>query len=434
MASSNVYVHHTMQEMLEAYNNLGFTGISRKIPKLDQDYSPYHSVSRQLTPIVEDHSSLLLSQLSPDVIRSILANTLVQDVTNRSVTLNDWNKIPRSREEKHEPGIFVDYFTKNDGTGLTVNEYEDYVDIICAMLHKQPLESEAHDDMVKRVNECYNSKITSSKVVDLVAEVHNSVYPRLNKKGTIINPTIDLATFEKSQRDIVTSARRQNASEIRFFGEVGWAINVDDRVKTHGNLQGSAVMFRLTMCVVGAYFPNYKFKMTSYCLFRVVTWIHAEIGESVGSHLLLARDVAFWKSMCNQYEDVIKFSEAQIQEDVKRLLKKKQEEEDELALTRAYKKLEIEGAELDAKLDELEAEHELTTVHRRTKRQFEALKETIESKHKEATKCQVQLNTFATNLGYKPIASTQVTPYIEKATASSALQSTQATPATTLRR
>lgn len=332
-----------MQEMLEAYNDLGFTGISLKVPKLDQDYSPYLNVSRLATPVVVEHSSLLLSQLSPDIIRSILANTLVQDVTNRTVTLNDWNKIPRSRKEDNEPGIYVNYFTKGDGTGLTVNEYADYVDIMCALLRKQPFKGETHDDMVQRVNDYFNNNTTSTKIVDLVEEVHNSVYPRRSKKGTAIPPTIDLNTFENSQRDIVASARTQNANEIRFFGEVGWAINVDDRCKTHGNLQGSAVMFRLTMCVVGAYFPNYKFKMTSYCLFRVVSWIHAEIGESLGSHLVSSygkyggfnyttagisiksswlTDVTFWKAMCLQYKDMVRFSDAQVDANVDRLQKK----------------------------------------------------------------------------------------------------------------
>ncbi|KAH0030203.1 hypothetical protein KCU78_g3130, partial [Aureobasidium melanogenum] len=455
MASPNVYIHDTMQEMLDAFDDLGFAGVALKIPQLDQDYSPYLRVSRLATPVVVEHSTLLLSQLSPDIIRSILANTLVEDVTSRTVVLNDWNRIPRSRKEEDEPGIYANYFTKGNGTGLTVNEYEEWVNVMCAILRKQPYKGETHKDMVTRVNNWFNSNTTGAKVVDLVEEVHNSAYTRYGKTGAAINPTIDLNIFEKSQKDIVASARRQNASEIRFFGEVGWAINVDDRCKTHGKLQGSAVMFRLAICVVGAYFSNYNFKMTSYCLFRVVSWIHAEIGESVGSHLVNSyakyggfnyttaglsiksswlTDVTFWKTMCNQYEDVIKFSETQIQRDVEDLLEGHQEEEDDLALTRAYKKLEIEGAELDDKLDELEAEHELNTVHRRTERKYEALRETIESQHREATKCQAQLNALATSLGYKPITSTQATPYIERAPASSALQSTQATPATTLRR
>ncbi|KAG9518076.1 hypothetical protein KCV07_g5838, partial [Aureobasidium melanogenum] len=455
MASLNVYIHQTMQEMLEAYNDLGFTGISLKVPKLDQDYSPYLNVPRLATPVVVEHSSLLLSQLSPDIIRSILANTLVQDVTNRTVTLNDWNKIPRSRKEDNEPGIYVNYFTKGDGTGLTVNEYADYVDIMCALLRKQPFKGETHDDMVQRVNDYFNNNTTSTKIVDLVEEVHNSVYPRRSKKGTAIPPTIDLNTFENSQRDIVASARTQNANEIRFFGEVGWAINVDDRCKTHGNLQGSAVMFRLTMCVVGAYFPNYKFKMTSYCLFRVVSWIHAEIGESLGSHLVSSygkyggfnyttagisiksswlTDVTFWKAMCNQYKDMVRFSDAQVDANVDRLQKKHKAAEDKLRLIRAYKKLQEQKAELADAINKLINDDELETVVRRTGRKFEALKATIESKHKEAAKCQAHLEAFATTLGYKPLRDTQATPYIERAPASSALQSTQATPANTQKR
>ncbi|KAH0387683.1 hypothetical protein KCU92_g1443, partial [Aureobasidium melanogenum] len=455
MASPNIYVHQVKQDMLEAYNELGFTGIALEIPKLNQNYSPDLSISGLSAPVVEDHSSLLLSQLTPEIIRSVLVNTLVQDVTNGTVTLNNWNKIPRLRKEKYEPGVYVNYFTKDDGTGLTIKEYEEYVDIICAVLHKQSLKGETHDDMVKRINEYYNSKITSSKAVDLVAEAHNSVYTRTDKKGKTINPTLDLNAFEKSQRDIVTSARAQDAKEIRFSGEVGWAMNVDDRCKTHAKLQRSTIMFRLTMCIVGAYFPNYTFNMTSYCLFRVVSWIHAEIGESLGSHLVnsygkyggfnyssagvfvegaLRTNAKFWDNMCIQYEDMVKFSNAQVDANVDRLQKKHKAAEDKLRLIRAYKKLQEQKAELADAINKLINDDELDTVVRRTGRKFEALKATIESKHKEAAKCQAHLNAFATTLGYKPLRDAQATPYIERAPASSALQSTQVIPANTQKR
>ncbi|CAD0093823.1 unnamed protein product [Aureobasidium mustum] len=505
MASRSVYVHDTMQDMLDAYNDYGCIGIAHMIPDLDQDYSPHVRVSRLSTPVVVEHTMLLLSQLGPDIIRSLLANTLVEDVVAGTVPLHDWNNIPRLRKAVDEPGIYVNYFTKSDGTGLTVNEYDEWVDIMCAILREQSYKNETPAVMAQRVNNYFNTNTTSSKVVDLVEDVLNSVKLRYDKRGSPIHPTIDLNTFESSQRKIVTSARSQNATEIRFFGEVGWAINVDDRVKTHANLQGSAGMFRLAMCVIGAYFPTYKFRMTSYCLFRVAAWMHAEMGETLGSHLVSSygkyggfnfttagisvesssrTDVLFWRAICIQYEDMIKYSDAQVAREVDDLRKRNKQQEvskqsyfahalsstvssmshhelvgprrrqgqcdtriprydtddnadwfqDELELIRAYKKLEIEGAELDNLVHKLDADRELETITRRTGRKFEALKATVESKEREATKCQAQLNSFATNLNLKPISSTQATPYIERGPTSSALHSTQATPANPSRR
>ncbi|KAH0161777.1 hypothetical protein KCU67_g6194, partial [Aureobasidium melanogenum] len=279
MAAPRGYISESMAAMRKAYLEWGLTGLAEEIQKLDQHYAPLVNISRLSTPVMIEHGMLLLAQIPREMLLSILDSTLVRRFKAGTITLQDWNLIPRSVKQHREPAIYVNYYTTSDGTGLTIAEYEQYL--------------QAMEDAIL-------GKKTSVNGVNVVTE-----------------------------QKVVAAAKAKGAGRIRFPGEVGWAINTDSRVKTHHKLQGSAIMFRLTMCVVSVLFPNRNFELNSFALFRVVMWNHAEIGESIGSHLVnsyadyggfnfttagisvnsaIIANAKLWMTVCAQYEDVIDYA------------------------------------------------------------------------------------------------------------------------------
>jgi hypothetical protein len=258
---ATVYVSDTMARMAQAYNGTGLWGLAEEIRALDQRFAPLAKISRLSIPDMVEHGMLLLAQVQPLMLNSILDNTLVEKFRAQGITMKDWNLIPRSVKEKREPAIYINFYTAPDGSGLTISDYEMYL--------------EAMEDAIQ-------GKRTSVGGIDIVAEVNKYYKQRTNDKGAFLtenkNPLRrDLPDLMKYQRRVVQAARAQGSSEIRFPGEVGWAIDTDSRVKTHHKLKGSALLFRLTMCVISVLWPQKNFELTSFCLFRVVMWNHAEI-------------------------------------------------------------------------------------------------------------------------------------------------------------
>ena len=258
---ANQYISDSMVNMTKAYNDWGFGGVAEEIKVLDQRYAPLAKISRLSTPVMIEETTLLLAQLPRPMLESILDNTLVEKHKAQTIQLEDWNMIPRAVKEKKEPAIYVNYYTTPNGSGLTIPEYEEYI--------------QAMEDVIQ-------GKSTSVRGIDIVKEVNKYYKQRTNEKGAFLTENKgplrsnlpDLITY---QQRVIRAAKTQACSEIRFPGEVGWAINTDDRVKKHHQLKGSAVFFRLTMCVVSVLWPLKNFQLTSYCLFRVVSWNHAEI-------------------------------------------------------------------------------------------------------------------------------------------------------------
>lgn len=259
--------------MRKAYTEWGLTGLAEEIQKLDLSYAPLVNISRLSTPVMIEHGMLLLAQIPPDMLLSILNNTLVSKLKAGTITLQDWNLIPRSVKQHREPAIYVNYYTTPDGTGLTITEYEQYL--------------QAMEDAIQG-----GTTTVNGVSINIVSEVNKYYKQRTNEKGAFLTThktatRRDLPDFLKYQQKVVAAAKAKGAGRIRFPGEVGWAINTDSRVKTHHKLQGSAIMFRLTMCVVSVLSPHRNFELNSFALFRVVMWNHAEIVSTLLSLLFI---------------------------------------------------------------------------------------------------------------------------------------------------
>ncbi|THZ15553.1 hypothetical protein D6C91_06763 [Aureobasidium pullulans] len=270
------YRHHItqdMRDMAKSYHEWGISGLSEDIEELDKTHAPKFSESRLSTPAMKEHACLMLAQIAPDKMESLLDNTLVEKWKAGIITLNDWNRIPRAVHEDREPAIYVNCYTKPDGSGLSTIEYKDYLLAIDAALTAKNVTINGKSfDMVKEIDHYYKVR-TGSKTL-------------FSKSTGWASCRTDLPDFLVYQSKLISVAARDGKVEIRFHGEVGWAIDTDSRIKAHHNLQGSAFWFRLTMCVVSVLWPQHSFELSSFCMFRVMMWNHAEIGESIGSHLV----------------------------------------------------------------------------------------------------------------------------------------------------
>ncbi|KAG9856313.1 hypothetical protein KCU98_g1496, partial [Aureobasidium melanogenum] len=378
MAQRKHQVTAEMQDLDKAYTEHGISGIAEKIAALDLLY---------------EYSSLLLAQVAPDMMHAMLDNTLVEKVNAGTIKLNDWNCIPRATSGDREPSIYVNYFTKPDGSGLATDEFETYILAMEATLRGKKITIAGQTiDIVKEVDD-YFQQISGEKT-------------GFSDKSTFKNAfKVDLPKFSSSARKLLAQAKQDGCTEIRFHGEVGWSIETDTRVKTHHKLLGSAVFFRLTVCVVNVLWPQYNFKMYSYCMFRVAIWIHAEIGESIGSHLIssyytygglnyktagvsvssaVASNAKLWQQVSKQYKDCLDFAQAALEQDGIEWEQKREAAKAKHSAIIKTKKLE----ELSAKLEIEEAEavksgKELGVALKKSQKETKSLRKVVDSKEAE---------------------------------------------------
>ncbi|KAG9513917.1 hypothetical protein KCV07_g8476, partial [Aureobasidium melanogenum] len=412
MAAPRQYVSESMEAMRKAYLEWGLTGLAEEIQKLDQHYAPLVNISRLSAPVMIEHGMLLLAQIPREMLLSILDNTLVRKYKAGTITLQDWNFTPRSVKQHREPVIYVNYYTTPDGTGLTIAEYEQYL--------------QAMEDAIL-------GKKTSVNGVNIVTEVNKYYKQRTNEKGAFLTThktaiRRDLPDFLKYQQKVVAAAKAKGAGRIRFPGEVGWAINTDSRVKTHHKLQGSAIRFRLTMCVVSVLFPNRNFELNSFALFRVVMWNHAEIGESIGSHLVnsyagyggfsfttagisvnsaIIANAKLWMTVCAQYEDVIDYAHQAVLADRRMFEAKVQELEEEMERRQKLDKL----AKLQEELDELLEKADDNSLHiavREETKKVNGLQRVFQKQEGEVKKCYDNLSTLAAGFQLLEVAPSTV--------------------------
>jgi hypothetical protein len=260
---SGVFVHQTMKDMLKTYTQWGVMSLAERIKHLDRIYIPVLRISRLNTPVLVQHCSLLLAQNDPAMMECILTNTLVEKWRAGQIVLKDWNRIPRASRGAKEPGIYVNYYTAPDGTGLTIAEYTEYIAAVRAFWYRR------------------NIVTINGKKMDIVRQV-NAYYKNRTNEAIPFSDQFDkargnLVGLVQNLEAALQQARNAQATEVRFPGEVGWALDCDERVKAHHKLQGSAIAYRLTMCIVSVIWPGKNFAISSYCMFRVLLWNHAEV-------------------------------------------------------------------------------------------------------------------------------------------------------------
>ncbi|KAG2164603.1 hypothetical protein VTO58DRAFT_103121 [Aureobasidium pullulans] len=308
------YISQEMASMAEHFKTGGLGRLAVKITELDQKYAPYFNTSATPPTTLSNAGMVCLAQVSPELMISLVDNTLVQKWKTGAIAINDWHRIPRAVREENEPAIYVNYFAAADGTGLSIAEYQVYLGVMsAAMLGKNAMVGGKKRDIISKID-VYYKKRTGEQ----------TPFSRL-----LLNAHLDHFEFMRYQNKVINAATKAGALEIRFPGEVRWSFDVDQCIKKHQRLQGNELLLRLTMCVVGVLWPDKGFELSSFALFRVISWAQVHMFESIGSHLInsyagyggfnfstsgvtissAARaSPATWEHIANQYHQVLVYS------------------------------------------------------------------------------------------------------------------------------
>lgn len=265
----SVYISQTMIDMGAKYEDWGIFGLSEHIAVLDQSHSPKDATSRLSTGLMKKGGTISLAQISPRMMHSLLSNSLVEDVKFGALILNDWNRIPRSVQAAKEPSVYVRFFTSPTGIGLSISEYQEYIQALSDAIQGKTMSTTAFPgfDIVKAVNDYYRSCTDDNE-------------PFLDQVKTF--GSANLVDFVKNQSMLIIEAMSTSATEIRFPGEVAWTIHADEHI--NAQLTKSSLFFRLTVCVVNALWPQKKFELNTFSLFRVHMDQLIEIVRVVSSH------------------------------------------------------------------------------------------------------------------------------------------------------
>lgn len=260
MATSRpqVYVTQQQQEMLGAWENGGYCGLAGSILDMERNYSRQINESRTINQTQHmSHAIMLLSQ-HEELMPSILQNCLIEDIKNRTVPLDPRFKIIHAKQLQEDVacGLYINYLLDPRGYGLTVTEYEEFVEGMIACIENRTMRSHRSGFNIDQAATAYFLSYTG--------RAKNEI-PNMRKS---CSGKTNLQDFKASQAALIADAKAQKPTEVRIPGEAGFSINVHTRCYEHDKLQGSANFFRLARCVLNALWPARKFILHSVYVFQ----------------------------------------------------------------------------------------------------------------------------------------------------------------------
>ncbi|KAH0021683.1 hypothetical protein KCU78_g6034, partial [Aureobasidium melanogenum] len=240
MADHVFYVSPTLRQMRDALKNDGISALLNCITEETDGISS------------EAEATMLLAQVAPEMIRSILSNTPPADVASGRVILQLWAEITLKpqHEDNLEPGVYVNFLAPLDGSPLSLYEFSRFL-------------------------EGLETAVWGSRMLD------ETDVCRLVEGSDLVQ---DLNDFLSENKSRLEDARAQNATHMAILPHCGSARNIHSACKEHYNFK-APTLFSLARCVLGALFPDKHFRLFNYCLFRAFKGIHLTIGESVGCQL-----------------------------------------------------------------------------------------------------------------------------------------------------
>jgi hypothetical protein len=272
-----LYVDPALVKMRDAFQSGGLDALSKQILVQEREFAVNPGVSRILGQLdYHGNAEMLLAQIKPHVLESILSNSLPADAADPTKPgfLPPWNKIsPHAQApDKKDPGVYANFLAPRDGSALTLDEYQRFLEALEAALR--------------------GDQMTNGR--DICQEV-NTYYRINHRAGAFLEDAMRTAAFRLSYGTFLAendarlqAARAQGATHITIPGECGWADNVHSRCKEHKTLQSSPDIFRVANCVLRVLFVSKDFQMHQFCLFKVCRAEQAGIGESIGHHLVLS--------------------------------------------------------------------------------------------------------------------------------------------------
>ncbi|THW42012.1 hypothetical protein D6D21_06055 [Aureobasidium pullulans] len=271
----SIYIDPPLRRMRTALDVSGLHGLSQCILELDHTYGPNPTTSRIIdSEDYKGNAEVLLSQISPEMLHSILSNTLPSDVASGQLNLEPWAEISMQPQHKDtlEPGIYANYLAAHDGSPMTLDDFEHFLDGLDAAVMGLRMNDAAQTDISQLVDAHYRINYGNGR--GLLHEIRGA------------SLTAAVGTFLQINRVRLQDAQAQGATHITIHGDCGWAINIHDRCRQHRMLVSSPALFRLANCLLSVLFPLKHFRMHHFCIFRAFRFEHAGTGESLGSHLI----------------------------------------------------------------------------------------------------------------------------------------------------
>ncbi|KAG9600881.1 hypothetical protein KCU77_g3108, partial [Aureobasidium melanogenum] len=215
MADHVFYVSPTLRQMRDALKNDGISALLNCITEETDGISS------------EAEATMLLAQVAPEMIRSILSNTPPADVASGRVILQLWAEITLKpqHEDNLEPGVYVNFLAPLDGSPLSLYEFSRFL-------------------------EGLETAVWGSRMLD------ETDVCRLVEGSDLVQ---DLNDFLSENKSRLEDARAQNATHMAILPHCGSARNIHSACKEHYNFK-APTLFSLARCVLGALFPDKHFR------------------------------------------------------------------------------------------------------------------------------------------------------------------------------
>lgn len=271
-------------DMLQAFEDDDYHKLLDSVLKNEDKFAQERRTSRILNQKKswQDEAFHLLLQLDKRILRSALSNTLAYRL---QTDLHEKLDGPDSTIPAPDPAIYVNCIAGADGKGIEVGEFEKFLKIIEVAAgvksHHEagPWYSEAR--VIARINTAYRdvintgSRNTGSRNPDFFEGLDDGDERRLRASAQ---------SFCNFQRDHVVG-RAGGLTHIALYPEVGLALNPYKRCEDHSKMIPglSPWLFKLVHLAARSIFPERRFHLHQYILFRLTTLPQVAIGETLAS-------------------------------------------------------------------------------------------------------------------------------------------------------
>ncbi|KAG9564090.1 hypothetical protein KCU71_g6512, partial [Aureobasidium melanogenum] len=261
MADRVLYVNPTLRQMRDAFEDDGLSALLNCIMEEMDGISS------------EADATMLLAQVAPEMLKSLLSNTLLADIASGRVIVQPWAEITLKpqHEDNLEPGVYVNFLAPLDGSPLSLYEFSRFIEgLETAVWGSRMLDK---TDICRLVESYYAFHSGSSE--QFLCSIRGSDLVQ------------DLNNFLSENKARLEDARIENATHMAIPPHCGSARNIHSACKEHYKFKVPA-LFSLARCVLGALFPDKHFRLFNYCLFRAFKGAHLTSGQSIGCQLTVS--------------------------------------------------------------------------------------------------------------------------------------------------
>ncbi|TKA80232.1 hypothetical protein B0A55_04142 [Friedmanniomyces simplex] len=233
----------------------------------------------------------LLTQLPPDVLRAFTRNEVPQRAMRELRTAI--RQVGDNGAER-DPVIYANFCADKDGKGVPIDRFDELltaIERVTGNAEKGVASLEgSQEDWERKVNTAYTTRGAQRTLAG------NILFFDSLKSGAKNDDERQHARRELAKRArlfvdvnravMLPRARRAGVSHVALQGEVGLAVNGDQRLLSHVKVgSDSPALFRLVQLLLQIMFPSGIFRLHQVKVFTLTKASQAEIGETVASLL-----------------------------------------------------------------------------------------------------------------------------------------------------